>query len=50
MDLEAFYSAAAPVMGVVVFVAFAAIVAWAYWPKHRARFEADGRIPLRDDE
>lgn len=50
MDITTFYGTVAPIMGVVVFVIFAAIVAWAYWPKHRARFEADGRIPLRDDE
>ena len=50
MNLETFYSVVAPGMGVVVFVVFGAIVAWAYWPKHRKRFEADGYIPLRDDE
>jgi cytochrome c oxidase cbb3-type subunit 4 len=28
---------------------FAGIVLWAFWPKNRRRFEADGEIPLRDD-
>jgi cbb3-type cytochrome oxidase subunit 3 len=50
MNLETFYSIVAPTMGVVVFLLFSAIVAWAYWPKQRKRFEADGHIPLRDDE
>ena len=50
MDLQQFYTEVAPGMGVVVLVIFTAIVAWVYWPRHRKRFEADGRIPLRDDE
>ncbi len=49
MVLEDFYGAVAPLMGVVVVAVFVGIIAWAYWPKHRARFEADGHIPLRDD-
>lgn len=28
---------------------FVGIVAWAYWPRHRKRFEEHGRIPLEDD-
>ncbi|MCU0987779.1 MAG: cbb3-type cytochrome c oxidase subunit 3 [Acetobacteraceae bacterium] len=28
---------------------FAGIVAWAFWPGNKARFEARGRIPLDDD-
>ena len=50
MDTQAFYSIVAPGMGVAVVVVFTAIVGWVYWPKHRQRYEADGRIPLRDDE
>jgi cytochrome c oxidase cbb3-type subunit 4 len=49
MSLEGLYADIAPLMGVVVVAVFIGIVAWAYWPKHRARFEADGQIPLRDD-
>ena len=30
-------------------ILFAGIVLWAFWPKNRGRFEADGKIPLRDD-
>jgi len=50
MDLQAYYALVAPTLGIGVLVVFMAIVGWAYWPKHRQRFEADGRIPLRDDE
>jgi cytochrome c oxidase cbb3-type subunit IV len=28
---------------------FIGIVVWAFWPKNRSRFEADSKIPLRDD-
>lgn len=28
---------------------FLAIVTWAYWPRNKDRFEADSRIPLRDE-
>jgi len=28
---------------------FSGIVAWAFWPGNRARFEEDGRIPFRED-
>ena len=30
-------------------VAFGAVVAWAFWPSHRARFEEDGQIPFKED-
>jgi cytochrome c oxidase cbb3-type subunit IV len=29
---------------------FIGIVAWSFRPRNKARFEADARIPLRDDE
>jgi cytochrome c oxidase cbb3-type subunit 4 len=28
---------------------FVAVIAWAYWPRNKGRFEADSRIPLRDE-
>jgi cbb3-type cytochrome oxidase subunit 3 len=34
-------------MGMIV--SFGAVVAWAYWPGHRTRFEEDGRIPFKED-
>lgn len=48
-DME-LYSQIAPVMMVALLIVFAGIVAWAYWPKHKARFEDDGHIPLRDGD
>jgi cbb3-type cytochrome oxidase subunit 3 len=35
---------------VLSIIAFFAIMIWAMWPSHRGRFEAYGRIPLRDDD
>ncbi len=29
---------------------FIGIVAWAFWPRHRARLEGHAHIPLRDGE
>jgi cytochrome c oxidase cbb3-type subunit 4 len=31
-------------------VLFVAIVAWAFWPKNKRRFERHGEIPLRNDD
>jgi cytochrome c oxidase cbb3-type subunit 4 len=31
-------------------ILFLGIVAWAYWPRRKARFEKDAQIPLRDDD
>ena len=28
---------------------FLGIVAWAFWPGHKKRFEDDAKIPFRDD-
>ena len=38
-----------PLLVVVMFVVFAAIVLWAYAPQRRAHLDECGRIPLRDD-
>ncbi|MGI9433578.1 MAG: cbb3-type cytochrome oxidase subunit 3 [Geminicoccaceae bacterium] len=29
---------------------FAGIIAWAFWPSNKARFEKDAQIPFDDDE
>jgi len=50
MDIMTLYGHLASVLMVALVLAFGAIVAWAYWPKHKARFEDDGKIPLRDDD
>lgn len=50
MDAEHFYEALAPILGVAMVTLFSAIALWAYWPKHKARFERDGQIPLREDD
>ena len=36
-------------MIVVMMAIFIAIAAYAYWPGNRRHIEANGRIPLRDD-
>jgi len=50
MEIMDLYSHLATVIMVALVLVFAAIVAWAYWPRHKARFEKDGQIPLRDDD
>lgn len=30
-------------------VSFTALVLWVYWPGHRSRFEAQGRLVLDED-
>jgi len=50
MDIMHIYGQLAPIVMVVLVIVFASIIAWAYWPKHKDRFERDGHIPLRDDD
>ena len=33
-----------------LFVLFATIVAWAFWPSRKRRLERHGEIPLRDED
>lgn len=33
-----------------VMLIFCGIVLWAYWPKNKAKIEAMGMIPLKDDD
>lgn len=39
-----------PLWGLWLMVVFLGIVAWAFWPKNKARYEDAAMIPLRDDE
>ncbi len=39
-----------PFWGIWVMGLFLAIVAWAFWPKNKGRFETYGDIPFRDDD
>ena len=39
-----------PAWGVIVMATFMGIALWAYWPKNKGRFEADGLIPFRDND
>ena len=41
---------AGTIYSLILVVAFVAIVIWVFGRKRKARFEADARIPLRDDE
>ena len=50
MEIMELYSHLATAVLVALVFLFAGIVAWAYWPRHKARFEKDGQIPLRDDD
>jgi len=45
-----FYTQVAPIIMIGVIIINAGIFCWAYWPKHRKRFEQDAQIPLRSDE
>jgi cbb3-type cytochrome oxidase subunit 3 len=50
MDIMVLYSHLATALMVALVFVFAAIVGWAYWPRHKARFEYDSEIPLRDGD
>lgn len=50
MSYESFASFA-QTWGLLMFVAaFAAVVAYALWPKNKQRFDEAARIPLNDDD
>lgn len=50
MSYESFASFA-QTWGLLMFVgAFAAVVAYAVWPKNKERFDAAARIPLNDED
>jgi len=50
MEMMQLYSQLATVLMVALVFVFAAIVGWAYWPRHKARFQHDSEIPLRDGD
>lgn len=50
MNVMHLYSHIAPVLMVVLIVVFGLIAGWAYWPKHKSRFDKDSHIPLRDGD
>ena len=41
---------AGTIYSLILVVAFVAIVIWVFGRKRKARFEANARIPLRDDK
>lgn len=49
MSLQEIYSWARSLWTVWIFVVFVGIVAWAFWPKNKAKLEEYGNIPLKDD-
>ena len=46
-SLTHFANAVWPLWLMVVFIG---IVAWAFWPKNKAKMEQHGQIPLRNDD
>ncbi len=50
MDLQELHSTASILWVVWFVVLFVGVVAWAYWPNKRKRFNAAAAIPLRDEE
>ncbi|MBF0166695.1 MAG: cbb3-type cytochrome c oxidase subunit 3 [Alphaproteobacteria bacterium] len=49
MSLQEIYQLARPLWTVWIFLVFLGIVAWAFWPKNKAKLEEHGSIPLNDD-
>ena len=39
-----------PIYGLLVMGVFLGIALWAYWPKNKGRFEADGMIPFKESD
>jgi len=39
-----------PIWGVMAMGTFLGIALWAYWPRNKGRFEADGLIPFKDSD
>jgi len=50
MDVMHAYALVAPFIMVALVLIFAAIFGWAYWPKHKRRFDEIAQIPLRDGD
>ena len=39
-----------PIWGVLAMGTFLGIALWAYWPRNKSRFEADGLIPFKEND
>lgn len=50
MDWQHIYFVAGSLWPLWLMILFLGIVAWAYWPSHRQRFESYATIPLRDED
>ena len=48
--MEAIYEFIRSLWVVWLMALFLGIIAWAFWPRNRKRFERDAEIPLRDDQ
>lgn len=49
MDLMEIWEALRPLWLVWLMILFGAVVFWAYRPRNRKRFEADGMIPFKEE-
>jgi cytochrome c oxidase cbb3-type subunit IV len=49
MDLQSLYAFLRPAWIIWFMAMFILIVAWALWPRNRGRFDADARIPFKED-
>lgn len=49
MTLDSIFELVRSLWVVWLMAIFIAIVAWAFWPRNKAKLEAHGRIPLDDD-
>lgn len=38
------------IWGLWLMIVFLGIVAWAFWPKNKGKFERYGEMPLKDDD
>lgn len=47
---QTFYGWMTSLWLVLLVVLFIGIIAWAFRPKNKARFERDAKIPLQDDD
>jgi cytochrome c oxidase cbb3-type subunit IV len=48
--LQTLYEWANALWGLWLMILFLGIVIYVFWPKRRKKLEAQGRIPLEDDE
>ena len=48
--VQTIYEWANALWGLWLMLLFLGIVAWVFWPKRKKQLEAQGRIPLEDDD